>query len=158
MTAGEAVYVVSGTEFDPISSTDNCGIASVENDFNDIASLAGEEFPIGTTTVIWLATDNSSNQSQCSFDVIVSSNIGVQDFERGDIAMYPNPTKDKVYIKLINKNILNISIVDINGKLILKRGSLEANESFDLSNFETGVYIIRIQTDKGMFTSRIIKK
>ena len=27
-------YTVQGTEFDPLSTSDNCGIASVMNDFN----------------------------------------------------------------------------------------------------------------------------
>ncbi|MCK5028580.1 MAG: hypothetical protein KAR57_03030, partial [Bacteroidales bacterium] len=37
--ANETVYVVSGNEFDPATTSDNCEVASVENDFNGTATL-----------------------------------------------------------------------------------------------------------------------
>ena len=72
--AGTCTYTVVGTEFDPTSTDDNCGIASVTNDFNGGATLGGAVFPLGTTTVVWTITDNASNTATCSFDVVVSDN------------------------------------------------------------------------------------
>jgi hypothetical protein len=37
----------------PTATDDNCGIASVTNDFNGLSTLAGAVFPAGLTTVIW---------------------------------------------------------------------------------------------------------
>nr|WP_319998669.1 HYR domain-containing protein [uncultured Draconibacterium sp.] len=72
--AGTCDYTVVGSEFDPTSTDDNCGIASVVNDFNGGATLAGAVFPLGTTTVEWIITDNASNTATCSFDVVVTDN------------------------------------------------------------------------------------
>ena len=72
--AGTCIYTVVGSEFDPTSTDDNCGISSVTNDFNGGATLAGAVFPLGSTTVTWTITDNSSNTATCSFDVVVSDN------------------------------------------------------------------------------------
>ena len=47
------------------NATDNCGIASVTND-------APATFPIGTTTVIWTASDVNGNTATCSQDVTVT--------------------------------------------------------------------------------------
>jgi hypothetical protein len=50
---------------------DNCGVASVTNDFNDTADASGT-YPVGTTTVTWTVTDTHGNTSQCTMDVTVN--------------------------------------------------------------------------------------
>jgi gliding motility-associated-like protein len=49
------------------TATDNCGIASITND-------APMTFPIGTTTVIWTASDVNGNTATCSQDVVIIDN------------------------------------------------------------------------------------
>ncbi|TDN95376.1 HYR domain-containing protein, partial [Sunxiuqinia elliptica] len=69
---GECSYTVPGTGLDPLSTGDNCGVATVTNDFNSQSSLSGAVFPVGTTTVKWIVTDDSGNTAECSFDVTVT--------------------------------------------------------------------------------------
>ena len=64
-------YIVQGTEFDPISTDDNCEVASVTNDFNSSSTLDGAQIPNGTT-IVWTITDTSSNTNTCSFTVTVN--------------------------------------------------------------------------------------
>ena len=54
-----AVTVVAPT------TADNCGVASVTNDFNGTADASGT-YPIGTTTVVWTVTDTSNNTATCA--------------------------------------------------------------------------------------------
>ena len=70
--AGECYYTVTGTALDPTATDDNCGVLSVVNDFNGTSSLAGAQFPVGTTTVIWTITDIHGNDTQCQYDIIVT--------------------------------------------------------------------------------------
>ncbi len=70
--AGQCYYTVSGTALDPTATGDNCGVQSVVNDFNGTATLAGAQFPVGTTTVIWTITDIHGNDTQCQYDIIVT--------------------------------------------------------------------------------------
>ncbi|MBK6497590.1 MAG: HYR domain-containing protein [Saprospiraceae bacterium] len=54
------------------TATDNCsGVVSLVNNFNNSATLAGAVFPVGTTTVVWTATDVAGNTSTCSIVVTV---------------------------------------------------------------------------------------
>ena len=69
--SGESFHTTLATEFDPTSFSDNCDV-TLSNDFNNNTSLAGETFPIGTTTVIWTATDDSNNTISCSIDIVVT--------------------------------------------------------------------------------------
>lgn len=61
----------TGTEFDLLSNTDNCGILSVTNNLNSTNTLAGYVFPLGNTTVTWTVTDIHTNVSTCSLVVTV---------------------------------------------------------------------------------------
>jgi len=55
---GATVTVIS-----PVAN-DNCGVASVINNFNATSDASGL-YPVGTTTVIWTATDVNGNTSTC---------------------------------------------------------------------------------------------
>jgi len=151
-------YTVQGTEFDPSATDDNCGIASVENDFNNTATLAGAQFPVGTTTVTWMVTDNSGNVNYCSFDVVVNSTTSFETLGQAGIKIYPNPTSDFIKLDVAGKQIQKLIISDLSGKQLLQKTQLNKNETIDLSRFESGVYLISIQTDSKLFTSKIVKR
>ncbi len=70
-------YVVPGIALDPTATGDNCGVLSVTNNINGLASLAGAAFPVGTTNVIWTITDvaTPANTATCSYNVVVVDNV-----------------------------------------------------------------------------------
>lgn len=49
---------------------DNCGVASVVNDFNNTANASGS-YPGGTTVVTWTVTDVNGNTSTCQQSITV---------------------------------------------------------------------------------------
>jgi hypothetical protein len=63
--------LATATQFDP-SVTDDCPGSSATNDYNGMASLAGETLGIGTTEVEWTATDGVGNTAVCTVDVIIT--------------------------------------------------------------------------------------
>ena len=65
------VYIVPGTGFDP-TFTDNCTGSTIENDYNNSASLQGASFQVGTTTVVWTVTDAAGNTAECSIEVVIT--------------------------------------------------------------------------------------
>jgi len=160
LAEGETFYTVSGTEFDPVSSGDNCGIASVINDVNSTETLANEEFPVGTYTITWTITDNAGNTSNCQLDVIINAYNAIDDLSVNDISIYPNPTNSFLKIKSNNQIIKDISISDITGKQITLQSKADFNQNteIDLTSFNPGIYILKIQTENKLFTTKIIKE
>ena len=59
----------------PLTATDNCGVASVFNNFNGTAD-ASDVYPVGTTNVLWTVTDTHGNVSTCSMSVIINDAEG----------------------------------------------------------------------------------
>ena len=74
------------------------------------------------------------------------------------INLYPNPVDEKFFLES-NKEITNIDIVNPQG-ITLKRWQLDSLKSLtvDMSNFEKGIYLLRIRFLNGEFTSvKLIK-
>jgi hypothetical protein len=59
------------------------------------------------------------------------------------VKVYPNPTSHFINVSYPKKNDFAIDIRDINGK-ILYHNNITSDESVDVSQFQQGVYIIRV--------------
>jgi Leucine-rich repeat (LRR) protein len=71
--------------------------------------------------------------------------------------IYPNPSNEIIYIDFaLEGYIQRLIISDINGKIILEKRNVQHNSGIDLSDFKTGIYIINIQTEKEIYTSKIV--
>ena len=54
-------------------ASDNCGIATIINDFNGTGNASGF-YPVGTTVITWTVTDNYGNTAECTMTVTVNDN------------------------------------------------------------------------------------
>jgi hypothetical protein len=75
------------------------------------------------------------------------------------VSLYPNPTSAFVEFKADNsiKNVF-VSIIDIQGNVIWKKHFKEfTTQTFDLTGFNRGIYILKIQNSSISSTSKIIK-
>ena len=71
-TADAGVCSANVTVVGP-STGDNCGVATVTNNYNNTSNASGI-YPVGTTTVIWTVTDIHGNQSTCTQNITVTDN------------------------------------------------------------------------------------
>ncbi|MEO1624623.1 MAG: HYR domain-containing protein, partial [Bacteroidota bacterium] len=62
---GAAVTIPAAT------ATDDCGIQSITNDFNNTADASGT-YPVGSTTVVWTATDVNGRTATCSMEIVIT--------------------------------------------------------------------------------------
>ena len=69
------------------------------------------------------------------------------------LMIYPNPAKDVLNIKV--EAMRRITIVNTLGQVVYDVNVDSDNEVIDMTQFETGVYMIRISTENGVATERI---
>ena len=69
--SNSCTYTAVGTEFNPVSVTDNCPSVTLTNNQSGTATLTGFVFPVGITVVVWTATDTSGNISTMEYQVDV---------------------------------------------------------------------------------------
>ncbi|MBN1819736.1 MAG: thiol protease/hemagglutinin PrtT [Prolixibacteraceae bacterium] len=93
-----------------------------------------------------------------------SSTTSASIFETGNINIYPNPVKQKVFI---NSDIhftedITVALLDIRGNLLetktFENSFYNDKYSLDLTPYSDGQYIIRIYSANGEFTARKILK
>ncbi len=91
-------------------------------------------------------------------DTIPDTNNLISDIEfRHEIFVYPNPTKGDVYITTQGEIINSFSIYNTNGQLLLKNEKLKTtSEKINLSAFSKGVYILKIITNKNVYSKKIV--
>ncbi|MDR0830455.1 MAG: T9SS type A sorting domain-containing protein [Prevotellaceae bacterium] len=73
-----------------------------------------------------------------------------------EISIYPNPTADELVISGQWSVLSDVQIFDITGKLIYNLQFTIYN-SINVSALSQGIYLLRINTDKGIFTKKFIK-
>ncbi len=153
------VYVVDGTEFDPTEVLDNCEIANITNDNNDSETLASIQLAEGMHTINWTITDEAGNEETCLYTITVNVYVGINEISDNQISISPNPTTGIVNINLkASERPLSVEITNTTGKIIEQNNSNSTLQIFDLSNYSNGVYFIKIQTENGVYTEKIIKK
>jgi len=73
------------------------------------------------------------------------------------IKIYPNPTNDVVNIKA-DSTIRSIQVYDVQGRILISKILSEENASVDLSSYSSGIYYLKINSDNGAKTEKLIKK
>ena len=74
------------------------------------------------------------------------------------LIIYPNPTKDDIYIISTNERINSYSILNTNGQRVMNKEKIKANkEKINLTNIPKGMYIIKIITDNNVYSRKVIK-
>jgi aminopeptidase N len=92
---------------------------------------------------------------------IISSNVGIKSNNKNkDFLIYPNPTNNLVNINSNNQAILEIEILDIQGRILEKiypKGKGKIIE-INLSKYVTGNYFLRIKTHESTYIRNILKQ
>lgn len=74
-------------------------------------------------------------------------------------ALYPNPTTGRFYVTF-NTELKNakVMLLDINGKIIQQSIGNGFKLTFDLSKVASGIYIMRVETEHGTVSKKVIKQ
>ena len=92
--------------------------------------------------------------------LVTGTVLATENFFTSNFAIYPNPTTDIINIKSKNNvAINNVQITDINGRVVNEVNlKSEANTQINISELTAGVYFLKITTDQGVGSTKIIKK
>jgi hypothetical protein len=86
-------------------------------------------------------------------DVVV---VSLDELNSSEIRVYPNPSSEIVCINGLKGAPANVEVFDARGVLVYQDRNTTSQLSFAVSDFATGVYTIRITTNEGFYSSRLI--
>ena len=150
--AGGDVYMqLENVDFDEIlRKGDNYITVALQNRANDLGGFSLRlDLDKGGSPVIRKIEDTEPNKGDIS-DLIVFD-------------LYPNPTKDKVYLNLIKSpsDVNEILIFDLNGKLLHRMPAYKSSKELteiDLGSYADGMYIIRLRSGENTYFGKRIMK
>ena len=99
---------------------------------------------------------NAATSVEESFDVVDMRTVtGLEEEAPDKILLHPIPANNTIYIDMGNQKLLEMTVTDLNGKQL----TVHAKDSqLDISSLKQGYYILRITTDQGVFSQKIIKQ
>ena len=94
------------------------------------------------------------------FKVTTTDVASADSFFANNFSMYPNPVANELNIVAKTNNTINaINIVDMNGRTVKNTNDAGMNNtSVNVSDLNSGVYFVTIETNEGTGTSKFIKK
>lgn len=141
------------TPADVVSSVDdNCSIADTLLSQSDFS-----EADIGDFLVDVTVSDASGNQSTEQAVVTVVGSTGLGLFEDVHARIYPSPTQGLVHVEL-NRMADELKVMDITGKTIIRKTNVGNEDSLDLSEYQSGIYLIQLKIGKEVRFFKILKK
>ncbi len=82
--------------------------------------------------------------------------VGNEDFEQTQISIAPVPARDYLNLSIEVPQIMSVQIFDLQGKLLYYAppALLEAQQQIDLSDFASGLYVLRLSGPSGQMTKK----
>ena len=84
--------------------------------------------------------------------------LKTQDFQiDSSVAIYPNPTAGMLTIKS-DHALKTVSVYDVQGRILATHLAVNSETTIDLSRYPKGIYFVKVATDAGTKTEKIIRE
>jgi hypothetical protein len=100
---------------------------------------------------------NCTNMYQILLDsvqVSYSADVNLNDPEQYKVSVYPNPVKEKLLITGSFENA-QVQLFTSSGRQVFQSAKETKQTFIDVSRFENGVYILKINSQKGIVTKKV---
>ena len=150
------LVMVSTTTADISSFTDTIGSIQQENAewTSRSVDLSTEGFNGQTIYIAFINNTNDGFKLYIDDLTVTKEDPASTDvLSQTQVAIYPNPTSDLVYIQA-EAEITSIILSDLSGKLIEDK---QLNTVVKMTDLPNGIYLLTITTTQGSITKRILK-
>ena len=148
-----AVNNTSTAEDTPITlSVSDVTASDVDGDILTLIAYAGDNYSVngvvitpasnynGIIMVPVAVTDGNDTSNIMNMNITVGAGVGINHILAGNISVYPNPVKDKLFIQGIRETT-TLEIRNINGQVIYA-GNISEGEAIDVSYLPEGIYCV----------------
>lgn len=113
--------------------------------------------PTGAST--WTLVGNTYNSNyQNPKSVTVTDPTGIEENGDGVLSIYPNPANDVIRITSASPVMERVEMFDLAGKQVYSALNVASGAEINIADFTSGIYMLRIVTDEGIITRKVVKK
>lgn len=126
------------------------------NNYADIPSETGQSFSPSSNGnyAVKITSGSCIEISDCFNFNTLTTNL----FTKDQIEVYPNPVNSKLHINLPRAEKVTLSIVNIEGKEMLKQELSKMNNDIEFSQYANGVYFINLEKEGNILTYKVVKE
>lgn len=88
-------------------------------------------------------------------DITVTTDIE-ENTAGNNISVYPVPASDKLTISLGNANAVQLTLLSVDGREVLNTSTSERELNIDVSDFDAGIYFVKISDNERIITNKKI--
>ena len=92
--------------------------------------------------------------------IVEGTTLSSGNFDKADIAIYPNPSKNIFNLKSKTLFNLDFNVTDITGKIVLRKRNvaIERNNLYqiDMTAFTSGIYFLNIRSNGGTLSKKLV--
>lgn len=89
-------------------------------------------------------------------DIVLVSQVGMQENQLENIKVYPNPASNFVTIESVNQLNANIMMLDTRGAIVKQFNLTNTSERIDISDLSSGIYHIRVISSEGLAQYKLV--
>ena len=155
------------TTYVRVKGTNECGSSPEYSKFLRVIDCGG-----GDIEPLSINPDLETDSLECSFtlspdaDKIDQLQTIQDNLEHSkliaNVAIYPNPTKDIINVQIpsdfLTDSNCSIEVYNTSGKLQLKQEATSSNNTLNVQNLPSGIYIVKLISDKEVITKKIVKQ
>lgn len=85
------------------------------------------------------------------------------DGQNGNISVYPNPATDVITLSMTlteASSVVAYELIDMTGKVVMmdtRKNISTLNRQININNLAAGTYVLKVTTDKGLYTEKVVK-
>ncbi len=143
---------VLGVNFEPVSRSD------WRRDNVDLSTFSGQEIMLSFVGIN--RKGNNLYLDNISVYEGLWDPVSLAETQVNVFSLFPNPATNAIQISSssINEELLDIQIMDANGRMVLARNAFKVNEDLDISRFAEGLYFVKIIQGKRVEFIKLIKE
>ena len=87
----------------------------------------------------------------------VTNYVNIDDAEFDQLSVYPNPATDVVNISF-EGNATQLTVMNAAGQIVYTSNNVQNLETINVSDFESGIYLVQVATETGVITKKVTVK
>jgi len=149
--------ITSNTDWTVVSNQTWLTLSSASGSNNATITLTAEANTV-TASREAIVTINGTGVAAKTITVTQAAGVtSVSESAENMLQIFPNPTTNSLTISNITSNS-SISIIDLNGKVLMHKPLTSTTESIDVSHLANGVYIMKVTDNKSVIVSKFVKQ
>jgi hypothetical protein len=106
-----------------------------------------------TASIVVTAEDGTTK----TYTVTITVGVGVDEFAKAGIKMYPNPAKNYLNVTGLKDNAV-VKVINAAGQQVSVQNATTNAMRINVQSLSKGMYMLRVETDGKVLSSRFVKE